>query len=190
MTYIEILILAISLSADTLAVSLSGGMSLKNISKGKEAKIIASFAFFQAFFLISGLLIGDFSVYFLYKWNHWISIAILVYLGVKMISSAFSKSSEHTNIDLLSTKTLILMSVATSIDAIAVGFSIAVFNFSAAKFIYIFLVTFIVTAIAAKIGINSGYAIAKRIGCKAECFGGIVLLIIAIHIFAERIFFY
>ena len=87
MTYIELLILAISLSADTFAVSAVGGMSLKNISKGKEAKIVASFALFQALFLITGLIIGDYSAYLfnhLDSWYHWISIVILTFLGVKI----------------------------------------------------------------------------------------------------------
>ena len=183
MTYLEIFIIAISLSADTLAVSLSGGMSLKNISKGKEAKVLASFALFQSLFLVAGLLVGESSLHYIEKWDHWIALIILSYIGGKMVCSIFSSSQNTQQINLLSVKTLVLMSIATSIDAVAVGFSLAVFEFSFYKILFTFFITFTVTAIASKIGIMGGSALAKSLGNKAEFIGGIVLILIGIRIF-------
>ena len=185
MTYIELLILAISLSADTFAVSAVGGMSLKNISKFKEAKIIASFAFFQATLLLLGLFIGESLINYIGEWDHWIAFFILLYLGGKMVISSFSKSDEDKSINLLNQKTLVLMSIATSIDAIAVGFSLSVFP----KILFTYAVTFIVTALASILGIAGGLAFSKIIGKKAELFGGIILIIIGIRILVEHIFF-
>ena len=157
MTYIELLILAISLSADTFAVSAVGGMSLKNISKFKEAKIIASFAFFQATLLLLGLFIGETVINYIGEWDHWIAFFILLYLGGKMVISSFLNTDEDKSINLLNTKTLVLMSVATSIDAVAVGFSLSVFPFSLPKILFTYAVTFIVTALA------STYSLSKSL---------------------------
>ena len=189
MTYIELLIIAISLSADTFAVSAVGGMSLKNISKFKEAQIIASFAFFQATLLLLGLFIGETVINYIGEWDHWIAFFILLYLGGKMVISSFSKSDDDKSINLLNQKTLVLMSIATSIDAIAVGFSLSVFPFPLPKILFTYAVTFIVTALASILGIAGGLAFSKIIGKKAELFGGIILIIIGIRILVEHIFF-
>ena len=202
MTGFELLLLAISLCFDTFAVSLGGGLSLRNVKFSKKAVIMAFFAFFQAGLLLLGWAVGSSFASYIMDWDHWIAFVILSYIGGKMIIENFSEgfgkntvspdkqcNCQKKGINLLRYKTLVTMCIATSIDAIAVGASLAFISISALKMMFVVLMTFIFTALACYIGITGGEKIGCRIGAKATLIGGFVLVLIGIKIFAEHIFF-
>lgn len=202
MTGFELLLLAISLCFDTFAVSLGGGLSVRNVKFSKKAVIMAFFAFFQAGLLLLGYAVGASFASYIMDWDHWIAFVILSYIGGKMIienfSEGFGKKEDNTNeqcnckktgINLLRYKTLVTMCIATSIDAIAVGASLAFISIPTLKMIFTVLMTFIFTALACYIGITGGEKIGCRIGAKATLVGGLVLVLIGVKILAEHIFF-
>ena len=97
MTNIELLILAVSLTFDTFAVSVGGGISLKDIKLSKKAQIVAFFGFFQAAYLFAGWFIGGKFANFIVEWDHWVAFGILAYLGGKMLFGAIGKKGECCN---------------------------------------------------------------------------------------------
>ena len=194
--------LAVSLCFDTFAVSLGGGMSVRNVKFSKKAVIMAFFAFFQAGLLLFGWAVGSSFANYIMDWDHWIAFVILSYIGGKMIIENFSEgfgkntvspdeqcNCQKKGINLLRYKTFVTMCIATSIDAIAVGASLAFISIPALKMMFVVLMTFIFTALACYIGITGGEKIGCRIGAKATLIGGFVLVLIGIKILAEHIFF-
>ncbi len=202
MTVFELLLLAISLCFDTFAVSLGGGMSVRNVKFSKKAVVMAFFAFFQAGLLFLGWAIGASFASYIMKWDHWIAFIILLYIGGKMVIENFSEGfgkkddkpqekccCKEKGINLLNYKTLVTMCVATSIDAIAVGASLAFVDIAPLQTLFVVIMTFICTALACYVGITSGEKIGCRIGAKATLVGGAVLVLIGVKILAEHLFF-
>ena len=133
------------------------------------------------------------------KWDHWIAFSILLYIGGKMIvenipggfgqqKSDSDCSCKKNSINLLNYRTLVTLSIATSIDAVAVGVSLALVSISALKMCFATVMTFIFTALASYIGLAGGEKIGCRIGAKATVIGGAVLIAIGIKILLEHIF--
>lgn len=191
MTLTELLILAISLCFDTFAVSLGGGMSLKNNSISKKASIMAFFGFFQAALLFLGWGTGALFAPYIVEWDHWVAFGILAYIGGKMIFENLhpndSQNSSHS-INMESFKTLAILAVATSIDAIAVGVSLAMMEIVFSRILLVTLFTFIFTALASFVGLEGGKTLGTRVGSRASLLGGIILLIIGIKILFEHLF--
>ena len=139
MTYFELLILAVSLTFDTFAVSVSGGISLPaNVKMPRKAAIIAFFGFFQAAYLLAGWFVGGKFANFIVEWDHWVAFGILAYLGGKMLFGAIGKkgvncSEEVEKPDFLSWKRLAFLATATSIDAVAVGASMALLQIEVSR---------------------------------------------------------
>lgn len=190
MSYIELLILAISLSFDTLAVSISGGISLPELKFKQKGKIMLSFALFQATFLFAGWLIGGKFTRIITQWDHWIALVILAYIGGKMIYESLKKGDNHNDEsgkELLNSKKLVILSVATSIDAVAVGVSLAFINLTMIKIYTATIITALITFIASYIGLTCGQKLGCYIGKRAEFAGGVVLIIIGIKILIEHL---
>ncbi len=188
MTYIELLILAVTLCFDTFAVSISGGISLPNIKMLRKAKIVAFFGFFQAAYLFAGWFVGGKFANFITGWDHWVAFAILTYLGGKMFLSYFSKEEKEEELPcFLSWKKLAFFATATSIDAVAVGASLAMLQITAVKIGVTTLFTFIATAAASFIGLQGGRKFGDKVGKKAEMWGGVVLIFIGIKILIEHV---
>ena len=98
MTNFELLILAISLTFDTFAVSVGGGISMPNLKFSKKAMIMAFFGVFQAAYLFLGWFVGGKFASFIVEWDHWVAFAILTYLGGKMVVGAIKgEDDEQTN---------------------------------------------------------------------------------------------
>ena len=193
MTYFELLILAVSLTFDTFAVSVSGGISLPaNVKMPRKAAIIAFFGFFQAAYLFAGWFVGGKFANFIVEWDHWVAFGILAYLGGKMLFGAIGKKGECCNDEVgkynfLSWKRLAFLATATSIDAVAVGASMALLQIGAARIFVTVFFTFAATALASFIGLQGGRKLGCRIGNKAEMWGGVILILIGIKILIEHI---
>lgn len=174
----EIIILAIGLAMDALAVSICDGLAWK-LKTGHKFAIAGSFGVAQAVMPLLGLLAGQAFASFFAKIDHWIALVLLVFLGVKMLWEA--RKSEQPGE--FSAKTLLVQAIATSIDALAVGFSFAALGvepFSSAGIIG--AVTFLISL--------AGVLVAQKLGAKmnkyAKILGGLILIFIGIKIFVEH----
>lgn len=186
MTYLELLILAVSLTFDTFAVSVGGGISLPNIKISKKAQIVAFFGFFQGTYLFAGWFIGGKFANIISEWDHWVAFAILTYLGGRMFLGAFSKHEEEHLPDFLSWKKLFFFATATSIDAVAVGASLALLEIDTTAISITTLFTVIATAAASWLGLQGGRKLGDKVGKKAEMWGGVVLIVIGMKILIEH----
>ena len=205
MTNFELLILAISLTFDTFAVSVGGGISMPTLKFKKKAIIMAFFGVFQAAYLFAGWFVGDKAASFIVEWDHWVAFAILTYLGGKMFlgalkggdsaegasgaagSSGASGVSGTSKRDFLCFKRLAVLATATSIDAIAVGASLAMLDISLQQIGFTTLMTFIATAVASFIGLQGGSKLGHKAGKKAEIWGGVILILIGMKILIEHV---
>ena len=189
MILIELIILAITLSFDTFAVSISGGIQMPKLDIKKRGLIVSFFSVFQASFLFIGWLIAESFSGYIVNWDHWIALLILCYLGIKMIRESLSKDEDDNITSIVNIKKLTVLSIATSIDAIAVGASLAFIQLSNIKVYLLVLITLIITALASFIGLKSGQKLGDKVGKRAELIGGIVLILIGIKVWSEHIFF-
>ena len=205
MTIFEILLLAISLSLDTFAVSLCSGVTALHIERRRFVFVVASFALFQTGFTIAGWALGSGVASYIGRVDHWVAFVLLCYVGGKMIweniarydrsengsgsrnSDLRSNKNGEKNVDIRNNRTLITVSVATSIDAFAVGISLAMVAMSGFKVCFLFISIALITAIAAIVGLKSGRKIGIKMGNLASILGGVVLIAIGSKILIEHI---
>ena len=188
MTIFEILLLALSLSFDTFAVSLCSGIALPSLERRRFIFVVAVFAFVQTGFTIGGWILGASIVSYISMFDHWIAFALLCYVGGKMIweSVKCGENGASESADIRSNKILFTVSVATSIDALAVGISIAMISISTFKVCLMFGSIVLITAIAAIVGLKSGRKMRAGMGSRASILGGIILIVIGLKIMAEH----
>lgn len=191
MSWLELFILAISLSFDTFAVSIGGGTALPDLKSSGRLKIMTFFALFQSVFLFAGWYVGGKFAHIITEWDHWIAFIILLYIGGKMFLEAFKKcdceQERQTATEMLQTKKLVILSIATSIDAVAVGVSLAFINLATDRMVGAAVLTALVTAAAAYGGLAGGRKLGCYIGKRAEMIGGVILVGIGIKILLEHL---
>lgn len=184
MTLWELIMIAIGLSMDAFAVSIGKGLSMERLNRRKQVKIGFYFGGFQALMPVIGYYVGIYFRSFVESVDHWIAFALLVLIGIQMLREA----KEEEEIDgSVGVKQMLILSIATSIDALAVGVSFAflpgVNIWQAAASIGI--ITFFLSAIAVKIGNVFG----QKYQAKASIFGGVILIGMGIKILIEHLFF-
>ncbi|MCK9627356.1 MAG: manganese efflux pump MntP family protein [Bacteroidales bacterium] len=187
MNLLEIIILAVGLCFDTFAVSLSSGICLPQIKRAEFLKITLTFAFIQSFLTLAGWLLGSGLESLISCVDHWIAFAVLFYIGGKMIWEAFSSAEDDKCIDIRNFKIMIAAGVATSIDALAVGVTLAVIDIPVARIFVTAMAIFLTTAIASAIGLKWGRKIGIKAGKRSEILGGIILVIIGVKILVEHL---
>jgi putative Mn2+ efflux pump MntP len=186
MALFEIILIAIGLSMDAFAVSITLGLTAE---KPKIKEIITPgifFGFFQALMPITGFFAGIYFASKIQEIDHWIAFVLLGIIGGNMIKSSFSKKEETLNENHFKFNKLLVLAIATSIDALAVGITFAFFKveiFKAA--IIIGLITFVISMSGVKIGSVFG----AKFKSKAEFVGGAVLVLLGIKILIEHLFF-
>lgn len=179
-----ILAIAVGLSFDTFAVSLSYGVIRSGILFRQAIRIALVLALFQGGLTIAGYFLGSIISNVLKATDHWIALGLLGFLGIKMIIEGVKKTSERDTKDYRSTIVLITIALGTSIDAFAVGISFALLDVQIWEAgILIGTVTFLASMTAIRIGKSAG----ERLGNKVEIFGGLLLIGIGIKIFLEHI---
>ena len=169
----SLFLVAIALAMDAFAVSVINGSQYKDMSLGVAIKIALFFGLFQAFMPLIGYFIGAYVSQYIQTYAPYITFAILVYLGIDMIRDAENEEGNR-----LDTKTLLLLAVATSIDALAVGFA-----FSLQKDIDIWFsisVIGVVTFVLSFLGIYLGRKLGSYLQRHAEYFGGAILILLGI----------
>ncbi|MCP9612325.1 manganese efflux pump MntP [Coprobacter tertius] len=183
----EILLLAIGLSMDCFAVSLTMGTVMHPLRWKKVLKVSAFFGIFQGGMPLIGWWLGHGFRRYIESYDHWIAFTLLLFLGGKMIYEG-SKREEDRPVcfDPTCTRTLIGLSVATSIDALAVGISFAFLNMNMC--IPTLIITF-TTIIISLIGQYIGKCFGRRLKTGAEVIGGIILILIGVKILIEHLYF-
>ena len=183
MGLLSLLILAVGLSMDAFAVSVCKGLSIRGSSRKASVLCGAWFGGFQALMPLIGFFLGSLFAEAIESFDHWIAFGLLALIGANMIREALSQEEEETDAD-LSVRTMFLMAVATSIDALAVGISLAMAGavniFAAVALIGI--TTFVLSAIGVKVGNVFG----SRYEKKAEFAGGVILILLGVKILLEH----
>ena len=183
----ELFILAVGLSMDAFAVSVCKGLAMPKITLKKTLIVGAWFGGFQALMPAIGYVLG---VQFRDKItaiDHWIAFVLLGIIGASMIKEACSKDCDCEDVsESLDIRTMFLLAVATSIDALAVGITFAFLNVHiVAAVSFIGVTTFVISAIGVKIGNVFG----TRYKSKAELAGGIILILLGLKILLEHLGF-
>ena len=183
MGLIELCILSIGLAMDAFAVSVCKGLSMARM-KWKNAIIIgAYFGYFQALMPVLGYLLGYNFQDRISNIDHWIAFILLGVIGINMIKEAVSKENDVHN-DSVKFKDMIVLAVATSIDALAVGITFAFLNVNLILAISLIgIITFIISVLGVKVGNIFGDKYEK----KAEFAGGIILIFLGIKILVEHL---
>ena len=184
MELLTIILIAIGLSFDTFAVSVSSGLILKKIDFFNATKIAITLAIFQAAMPLIGWLAGSGIKNYAEDFDHWIAFGILALLGGKMIYESFLTAPEDRSFNPLNIKVMIGMAIATSIDALIVGFSFALLNY---KIVISVAIIGAVTYIVAMLGMLFGKKIGARMGRRMEVLGGIMLFLIGLKILIEHL---
>jgi len=185
MSIASIIIIAIGLSMDSFAVSISNGLTLRNLTLPKSITIAFSLAFFQALMPLLGWLAGNGIENYIQEIDHWVAFILLAFIGGKMIYDGLQKSEGPIESN-LNTLTLIGQSIATSIDAFAVGISFAVLDYEITlPVILIGMVTFVFSMI----GLLLGKLFGEKLGKSFEIIGGLILIGIGIKILIEHLYF-
>lgn len=181
MGLLELFLIAVGLSMDAFAVSVCKGLSLGKIKV--KHMVIAGLWFggFQGLMPALGYFFGSFFTEFITAFSHWIAFGLLLLIGGNMIKEALGGDEEELDAS-MTVKSMLLLAVATSIDALAVGVSFAFMQvdiFWAVLFIGV--ITFILSAVGVKVGSIFG----TKYKSKAELAGGAVLIIIGLKILLE-----
>ena len=174
--------IAIGLAMDSLAVSISGGIVMRPFCMRQSLRLALTMGIFQGGMTLLGWGLGvSFSSY-ITAFDHWIAFVLLGFLGGKMIYESFEE--EETTISSFSTKTLITLGVATSIDALAVGVTFAFLGVNIVWAVSLIgVITFILSAVGVKVGSVFGF----KYKSKAEILGGAVLILMGIKILLEHL---
>jgi putative Mn2+ efflux pump MntP len=180
------ILLGIGLAMDAFSVSIANGLNEPKMKKGKFFSIAGVFAFFQALMpLIGWICVHTVIKYFkiFEKFIPWIALILLVFIGMKMIIEAVRNNGKEETAGILTLRLLIVQGIATSIDALSAGFTIAEYGILSALLCagIISVVTFIICIV----GLLIGKKVGDKLSTKAQIFGGIILIGIGLEIFVS-----
>jgi len=187
MGFMELVLLAVGLSMDAFAVSVCKGLCMKKADLRAQTICGAWFGGFQALMPLIGFFLGTLFADAIEAIDHWVAFVLLALIGANMLKEAFTKECDCCDINEadLSVKTMFVMAVATSIDALAVGISLAMagnVNILAAVAL-IGVITFLLSAVGVKVGNVFG----SRFEKKAQLCGGVILILLGIKILLEHL---
>ena len=186
MSFIDIFILAVGLSMDSLAVSVTSGAIIDKCACRYVIKIAGMLALFQAGLTLIGYVAGFGFRSYICEFDHWIAFGLLLYLGGKMIYESFKHEDHASYTNPLAWKTLCGLGIATSIDALAVGISLALLKTSLSMVTaVIYIVTFLISAAGVLFGNHFGH----KVNLKLDLVGGIILIAIGAKILIEHLYF-
>ena len=190
MNSLDIWLLAVALAMDCFTVSIVSGVIVRRFMLGLVLRLAVFFGVFQALMPLIGWLATNHFSEALESIDHWIAFGLLTFIGGKMIKEAFEEENEHTfNPRRLVTQ--LLLAIATSIDALAVGISFACIGYHSLNsllwpLIVIGVVSFTFSVIGYMLGVRFGRRIERRL--KPELLGGVILLVIGVKILLSHLF--
>lgn len=184
MDIVSLLALAVGLSMDAFAVSVCKGLALKKVNAKHMCIVGAWFGGFQALMPTIGYLLGVRFEQYITAIDHWIAFVLLALIGANMIREAVSPGGDEEADASLGFKTMLLMAVATSIDALAVGITFAFLSVDIIPAaLTIGVTTFALSAVGVKVGSVFGLKYKKR----AEIAGGVILCLLGLKILLEHL---
>ena len=186
---LELVLLAFALAMDCFTVSVVCGVIVRRCRAGLMLRVAFLFGFFQALMPFIGWALTSRFESYLEAVDHWIAFGLLAIIGVEMIMDAFKKEEDKT-IDPYTFKSQILLAIATSIDALAIGISFACTGYSSIGQMWLPLgligaVSFIMSLIGFWLGVRFGDTVTRRI--KPEILGGVILIGIGVRILVEHL---
>ncbi|MCJ7606202.1 MAG: manganese efflux pump MntP family protein [Dehalococcoidales bacterium] len=184
--FFSIFIIALGLSADCFAVSLASSISLKTVPVRIGARIALAFGIFQAGMIVLGWLAGNTVIDFISSYDHWLAFGLLALIGGRMIWESLHEDEEKERkfSNIARWPVLLTLSVATSIDALAVGLSFAFLQVNLAMASSTIGVTACCITV---LGLFIGKKVGSLVGKRAETVGGIVLILIGLRILVEHL---
>jgi manganese efflux pump family protein len=184
MDLLTVFIIAVGLGVDAFSVAI--GIGAANVKKSCPPilRLASAFGTFQFVMPIVGWLAGLTVVNIISDYDHWVAFALLAFVGGKMIWEAFEKENDEEKADQTKGIALLLLSIATSIDALAVGFS---FSLLKSTIVFPALIIGIVCFLMTVIGMFFGKVLARLFGKRVEIFGGLVLIAIGIKILIDHL---
>ena len=183
MELFEIIVIGIGLAMDAFAVSICKGLSMKKIN-WKNAMIIALyFGLFQAGMPVLGYALGSAFSSFVQSVDHWIAFILLAIIGGNMIKDSTDDEVEKRN-DKVDARTMIVLAIATSIDALAIGVTFAFFE---VNLLLAILIIGVITFVLSVLGVIIGNKFGDKFQNRAELAGGIILIIIGLKILLEHL---
>ncbi len=183
--FTNIIIIALGLSLDAFAVSLSAGAGGNLKDQRSGFRLAFHFGLFQFLMPVIGWLIGYQLAPLVKSIDHWIAFGLLVFVGSKMIRESLEKSDAPTATDPSKGRNMVMLSLATSIDAMAVGFSFAMLNIT---IWYPAIMIGIITAVVSVVGIYMGKILGSIVGKRMELIGGLTLIGIGLSILYSHMF--
>lgn len=186
MTLLTLLVIAVGLSFDTFAVSLSCGVLQTRISFREALKVASVLALFQGAFPVAGYYLGAAFSNYVEPVDHWVAFGLLALLGARMIYEGLSRKEKRESVDITRASILITMGVGTSIDAFVVGISL---GFLKANIWISALGIAIITFLASMIAIRLGKGVGKKLGSRVEISGGVILILIGLKILLDHLVF-
>lgn len=182
MTFPEIILIAVALGIDAFSVALATGAYLGTPSFRQKFRLCFHFGFFQFFMPVLGWYVGENIARYIDAYDHWVVLIIMLFLGGKMIFDSRKDESEKINSDITRGLKLVVLSIATSIDALSIGFG---FSLMRTEIWFPSLVIGVVAAAMTYFGMIISAKASRFLGGKAELIGGLVLIAIGVKCFIE-----
>lgn len=184
MSFVELLLIAIGLSMDAFSVSICKGLTTKRFSWKMALVCGLWFGFFQALMPVIGYYLAEQFQHLIESIDHWIAFGLLFLIGANMIRESFSKGEEKQQDSSLDFKTMLLLAIATSIDALAVGISFACIQVELWSSV---LVIGLTTLVFSMVGVKIGNLFGAKFEKSASIIGGVILILIGTKILLEHL---
>lgn len=184
MSLFELFVIAIALSMDAFAVAICKGLSLQLITAKKALTVGLYFGIFQAVMPLTGYFLGTQLAGQITAYDHWIAFVLLALIGLNMIRHSVGEDDCEEVNSSLSPATMLPLAVATSVDALAVGFSLALLQ---VRIVPAVLFIGIITLVLSMAGVKIGNLLGARYKSKAELAGGVLLVLMGVKILLEHL---
>lgn len=178
-----IVMLAIGLAMDSFSVAIASSLSYSSFHINQALKIAVFFGFFQGLMPVIGWLVGSTILGMIAQYDHWVAFGLLLLIGCRMIYEALHSDAE-SKLSIHELRILIIMSLATSIDALAVGLSLSVLSI---PIVVPGLVIGLVTIILSFLGVYLGYIVGAKLSNKVGAIGGVILIGIGVKIVLDHL---
>ena len=182
----ELIVLSIGLAMDAFAVAICKGLSAGKVTLRHMVLAGLWFGGFQAGMPFIGYLLGSSFARYITPYDHWIAFGLLGFLGAKMLKDAFGDEDEATDGD-FGFKTMLLMAIATSIDALIVGVPFASPDMANVNIGYVVGTIGVITFVFAAVGVEIGVVFGNRFKNKAQILGGVILIGMGTKILLEHL---
>jgi len=179
LNFLEVLLIALSMAMDAFAVCLGAGTQQQASGPRPTFRLSFHFGLFQFLMPVVGWFAGTTIVRYIAAYDHWVAFALLAFVGVRMIRSGLEDNIESPKNDPSRGWSLVMLSIATSIDALAIGLGLAIIGVT---IWYPAVVIGVVTGLISWLGLRLGNKLGERFGNRMEIIGGAILILIGVRI--------